>query len=143
MRRLTIAAAFGALASCAPQPQPQPAAVSSTQDPLMGKVYAFHSRARGGCPALDWHVVAQSNGVLSGMISWNDMQDMARATGTYDMQSRTFQMTATEISGQGRTAMVNGTIRQDGWLIANITGPNVSCQGIVVPWGVQPAVPGL
>jgi len=77
------------------------------------------------------------------MISWNDMQDMARATGTYDMQSRTFQMTATEISGQGRTAMVNGTIRQDGWLIANITGPNVSCQGIVVPWGVQPAVPGL
>ena len=116
---------------------------ASAQDSLMGRVYSFHSTAQGSCPALDWHVVAQSNGMLSGMISWNDMQNMAHADGTYDMRSRTFQMTANEIGGQGRTATVTGTIRPDGWLIANITGPNVNCQGVTVPWYTQPAVPGL
>jgi hypothetical protein len=56
------------------------------------------------------------------MISWNGMQDMAHADGTYNMQSRTFQMTANEIGGQGRTATVSGTIRPDGGLVADITG---------------------
>jgi hypothetical protein len=108
------------------------AQVSAQQDPLMGRVCDFRSAARGGCPAPDWHVVAQSNGVLTGMISWNDMQSMAHADGTYDLRSRTFQMTANEVGGQGQTATVAGTIRPDGWLIANITGPNVNCQGVTV-----------
>jgi hypothetical protein len=69
----------------------------------IGRIYTFHSTAQGICPALDWHLVAQSDGVLSGMISWNDMQDMARATGTYNLQSRAFQLTAKEIrSGPNR-----------------------------------------
>jgi hypothetical protein len=71
------------------------------------------------------------------MISWNDMQNMAHTDGTYDRQSMTFQMTANEIGGQGRTATVSGTIRPDGWLIANVTGPNVNCQGVTVPWVFQ------
>jgi hypothetical protein len=75
--------------------------------------------------------------MLSGMISWNDMQNMAHTNGKYDPQSMTFQMTANEIGGQGRTATVTGTIRPDGWLIANITGPNVNCQGVTVPWVFQ------
>jgi hypothetical protein len=104
------------------------------QDSLVGRLYDFHSTAQRGCPALDWHVVAQSNGVLSGMISWNGMQDMAHADGTYNTQSRTFQMTANKIGGRGRTATVSGTIRPDGWLIADITGQDVSCRKVIVPW---------
>jgi hypothetical protein len=56
------------------------------------------------------------------MISWNNMQDMAHATGTYNLQARTFKMTAKETSGQGRTATIDGTIRSDRWLVANTLG---------------------
>ena len=108
--------------------------LARAQESLEGRIYTFHSTAQGMCPALDWHLVAQSNGVLSGMISWNDMQDMARATGTYNSRSRTFQLTAKEISGQGRTATIDGTIRPDGWLIANVSGQNVNCRQVIVPW---------
>jgi hypothetical protein len=76
------------------------------------------------------------------MISWDNMQAMARATGTYNLQSKTFQMTANEVGGQGRTATVSGTIRPDGWLVANITGPNVNCKGVTVPWYTPTGRPG-
>ena len=66
-----------------------------------GRIYAFHSQAHGICPAMDWHIVAEANGTLEGMISWNGMQDMARATGTYNAQAGTFQMTAKEVGGVG------------------------------------------
>ena len=35
-----------------------------------GRVYAFHSGAQSGCPPMDWHIVLQEGGVLTGMISW-------------------------------------------------------------------------
>jgi hypothetical protein len=108
--------------------------VASAQGMPEGRVYSFHSKAQAGCPALDWHVVVEGNNALAGMISWNNMQSMARAAGTVNLQARTFQMTAKEVGGQGRTATVDGTVRQDGWLIANIKGPNVTCTGITVPW---------
>ena len=47
-------------------------------------------------------------------------------------------MTAKEVGGQGRTATVTGTVRQDGWLTANVKGPNINCQGINVPWFTPP-----
>jgi hypothetical protein len=106
------------------------------QDSLVGRTHAFHSSARSGCPALDWHLVTESNGEMSGMISWNNMQDIARATGTYNAQAKTFKMTAKETGGQGRTATIDGTIRPGGWLVANISGQNVNCQKVVVPWSI-------
>lgn len=102
-----------------------------------GRIYAFHSPAQGNCPAMDWHIVTEANGTLEGMISWNGMQDMAKATGTYNAQAGTFQMSAKEVGGQGRTATVNGTVDNNtGWLTANIQGANVKCQGVKVPWFV-------
>jgi hypothetical protein len=113
--------------------------VASAQNLPEGRVYTFHSKAQGSCPALDWHVVAESNGVLSGMIAWNNMQSMARAQGTLNASARTFDMKAVEQGGQGRTAEITGTVRQDGWLVANINGPGVACKGVTVPWSVTPA----
>jgi len=114
--------------------------VASAQQgtPPDGRVYTFHSRAQGGCPALDWHVVAGANNTLSGMIAWDDMKAMAHATGTLNMAAKTFQMTAHEVGGQNRSATVDGSFRQDGYLVANIKGQNVNCTGVVVPWFVQP-----
>jgi hypothetical protein len=107
-----------------------------------GRVYTFHSDAKAGCPSLDWHVVAGAHGTLSGMVAWNNMSTIAKATGSMNMQTRTFLMTAEEVGGQGRTATVEGTVRQDGWLFANIKGPDISCQSIAVPWFVLPASEG-
>ena len=98
----------------------------------------FHSSAQGGCPSLDWHVVVGENNTLDGMIAWDDMKAMARATGSINPTARTFAMQAHEVGGQGRTATVDGRVGQDGWLVANIHGQNVSCTGIDVPWGTPP-----
>jgi len=106
------------------------------QSPPEGRLYVFHSTAQGGCPALDWHVVAGPNGALSGMIAWDDMKAMAKASGT--ATAGKVQMTATEVGGQNRTANISGTIRSDGWFIVNIAGPNVNCQNITVPFYVAP-----
>jgi hypothetical protein len=105
--------------------------------PPPGRIYVFHSTAQGGCPALDWHIVTGVNGALSGMIAWDDMKAMAKATGS--VSAGKVQMTATEVGGQGRTATVNGTVGSNGWFTVNITGPKVSCQGISVPFFVPAA----
>jgi hypothetical protein len=129
LHKTMIAAGLAIAATCG---------VASAQNLPEGRVYTFHSKAQGSCPALDWHVVAESNGVLSGMIAWNNMQQMARAQGTLNASARTFDMKAVEVGGQGRTAEITGTVRQDGWLIANINGPGVACKGVNIPWGVTP-----
>jgi hypothetical protein len=98
-----------------------------------GQVYALHSRAAGGCPALDWHILVEANGILAGMISWDGMKTMARATGSVNMQHRTFTMIATEMGGAARRAKIDGRLRDDGWIVANIEGPNVTCNAVVVP----------
>ncbi len=137
----TMMGAISLLAACTPPParpvQPQAtASVAQTLPP--GRIYVFHSDPHGSCPELDWHVVLESNDVLTGMISWDNQQHVARATGTLNRQARTFSMKAQEVGGRGRTANVTGTVRQDGWLIANIEGPTVSCLNIDVPWFVPP-----
>ena len=102
----------------------------------VGSVYVFHSKAMGGCPSLDWHVVVGPNNTLAGMIAWDDMKAMAHATGT--MGGGKFTMTAKEVGGQGRTATVDGTVAA-GWLVANIKGPSVDCKDIkVMVWNPGP-----
>jgi hypothetical protein len=100
-----------------------------------GRVYVFHSKPTGACPALDWHVVVGANNALSGMIAWDDMKAMASVSGSLT-PDRTFSMTAKEVGGQGRTAMVSGTLRTDGYLIATVKGPKIECDNITVPWFV-------
>jgi hypothetical protein len=63
---------------------------------------------------------------------------MARVSGTANPREHTFQMTGVRVGGQGAGATITGQIRQDGWLIANIKGPNVNCQGVAVPWYAPP-----
>jgi hypothetical protein len=115
--------------------------VAAAQTVPEGRVYAFHSKVTGSCPVLDWHVVTGPNSTLTGMISWDEMKSMAKVNGSVGAD-RTFQMNATEVGGAGRTATVDGQVRPDGWLVANIKGPNVDCKGITVPFYVQPQSAG-
>ncbi|HET7882703.1 MAG TPA: hypothetical protein VFL55_17600 [Acetobacteraceae bacterium] len=109
------------------------AAIAQTMPP--DRVYMLHSRPTGQCPALDWHIgVDDQTHMLSGVITWGDhMQNLARAEGPFDPVNHTFKMEAKEVGGQNRTAQISGQVRQDGWLVANITGP-VSCSNVTIPW---------
>ena len=130
-----IAAVAAACTNPTPPPTPPPAVAAAEQQLPPGRVYSFHSTAQAGCPALDWHVVLEENGALAGMISWDNMASLARASGRVNTQTNTFQMTAREVGGRGRTATIDGTVNPStGWLTANIRGANVTCLGINVPW---------
>ena len=137
--RSYLAAVVISAAACTHQsPPPSQAVASAVQQLPPGRVYVFHSTAQSSCPALDWHVVLTPDGTLDGIIAWNNMQSLAHASGSLNAQSRTFQMSAKEVGGRGRTANIDGTVRQDGYLVANISGPAVNCQGITVGWFVPP-----
>ena len=106
--------------------------VASAQIPE-GRIYSLHSKSVGGCPSLDWHIVVGANGILEGMIAWDHMRVLAKAVGAVNQQSHTFTMTVKEVGGLARTARVDGHIKENGWIIANIKGPNVTCSAVVVP----------
>ena len=74
------------------------------------------------------------NNTLNGMIAWDDMKTIAHATGSLDPTARTFSMQVHELGGQGRSAAVDGTVRHDGWLVANVNGQDVAFKGISVQW---------
>jgi hypothetical protein len=67
------------------------------------------------------------------MISWDDMKSLARVSGTLRTQTRTFHMTATEVGGAERTAIVDGTVLPDGQLAVEVKGRDIACQNVVVP----------
>lgn len=103
-----------------------------------GRIYVLHSSATDTCPSLDWHIVVERNDVLAGMIAWDNMQMMARATGRVDRKSSTFEMTVVELGGQGRTATVEGTIKGNGSATASIKGPAVSCDLVTIRSHIDP-----
>ena len=120
-----LAAGFLALATTC--------AAASAENMPQTRVYSFHSGAQGNCPGLDWHVVATGNN-LDGMISWGNMQHVAKVQGTMNPNGQTFEMKAKEVGGEQRTATINGSITTDGWLVANINGPGVKCKAVQVHW---------
>jgi hypothetical protein len=100
--------------------------------PPAGTVYAFHSNATGSCPVLDWHVVSGDNGALNGMVSWDGMKSMAHVSGVIGSDGM-IKMSAKEYGGHGRTAVVTGDAKNDGWLLLNIKGAHLDCENIKVP----------
>jgi hypothetical protein len=75
--------------------------IAAAQVP-QGRVYVLHSGAGGGCPHLDWHILVEPDDDIAGMISWNEMRTIARATGHVDRSNHTFSLVATELGGKGK-----------------------------------------
>ncbi|MFL5284806.1 MAG: hypothetical protein ACJ8AW_28480 [Rhodopila sp.] len=44
-------------------------------------LYAFHTGPASGCPGLDWHVVIQPGGQITGMVGWAGMTHTATLSG--------------------------------------------------------------
>jgi hypothetical protein len=101
------------------------------------RVFSFHSNASfSGCPSLDWHVVVQPNNTVSGMVGWQNMEIVARVSGTMNPQAKTYELTAKEVQGN-QTATISGNIISADHVTANIKGPGVNCQNLDV-WAWTP-----
>ena len=112
------------------------------------RVFVLHSEAQGTCPALDWHIVASPDGVLSGTFALPDRKMTATVSGSIlphpkversgpslsgDPQVQQFRMIASEIGRHQRIANITGIIQPDGWMVAAVEGKGVSCKSIKVP----------
>ena len=105
-------------------------------------LYVLHAKATATCPALDWHVIVEVTSTgdnLSGVIGWDNMKHLANVSGTLNPNTRYFEMKATEVGGDKRTAKIDGQLRLDGWMTANIDGAGISCKSVVIPYYVPPA----
>lgn len=98
-----------------------------------GRIFALHSAATGACPSLDWHIVVELHDVLAGMIAWDNMASMARASGKINRSDDSFTMIAVQMGGHSRKLRIDGHIDQRGWIIANLRGLNATCTAIEVP----------
>lgn len=128
--------AMALFAGCAPQPAPPPQTpvpMTTAQlfPPPPGSVYSFSTARSGTCPNLEWHITLRDGSVLGGMISWDHERRMARVAGTLN-QDRTFQMTATEVTGRGK-ATITGRVMDDGRMSARIVGAGCESRLIEVP----------
>ncbi|MEJ0015617.1 MAG: hypothetical protein WDN25_03470 [Acetobacteraceae bacterium] len=99
-----------------------------------GRVLAFHSEPSGNCPGLDWHVVVRAHNQLTGLIAWNDMQDVVRVHGSTDESGR-FQLAFTPVGGKGGKGSVVGQFPDhNGWLSARVMGAGCPSQDVNVEW---------
>ena len=115
------------------------------------RLYVLHTDAEGTCPSLLWHIIVGQDGVISGLLAWDNRRTVAAVAGAVvpnvsiernapqqptkpTPQAQEYEMMVTEIGGQNRIANVAGTIEPNGWLNATtIEGSGVSCRNIRVP----------
>jgi hypothetical protein len=130
----------------------QPFLLLSAQKMLPGdRLYVLHSDAVGTCPSMLWHIIVGQDGVISGLIAWDNRKTVAAVAGAIvpninvernatqpanpePRQAQEYEMMVTEIGGQNRIANVTGTIEPNGWMNATaVEGSGVSCHSIRVP----------
>src|SRR5215813_4079740 len=113
------------------------------------RLYVLHSDAVGTCPSMLWHIIVGQDGVISGLIAWDNRKTVATVAGAIvpnitvernatqpanpKPKEQEYEMMVTEIGGPNRIANVTGTIEPSGWLNATVEGSGVSCHSIRVP----------
>ena len=126
------AAVLSAVAWNAAVAQPAPAYLKE------GAVYSVHSIAQHGCPTLDWHIWVGPQDTLQGMISTEGVTPNAYAVKGAIGPNRTFHLDGKQIGGAGATGSVDGTVRDDGTLVATMSklAPSSPCNDktVYVKW---------
>jgi hypothetical protein len=91
-------------------------------------LYAFHTGpVVGGCPGLDWHITLDSHDALSGFVSWDRGQHIAKLDGSLQKDG-SFKMAAQEVGGAGRSAEVQGKAAGTNIAVV-ISGSGTACDG--------------
>lgn len=76
--------------------------------PSTDTLYDTKTEARGGCPAMDWHVMVHPDKTVNGIVSWDGSKHMAHLTGTMDNKGA-FKANAVESEGN-KSYPVTGTV---------------------------------
>jgi len=98
------------------------------------RVLSFHSQPSGGCPGLDWHLVAGTNNRLTGLIAWDDMKNVARVSGSANKDGK-FHLALQPLHGVSSEGSVEGQLPDyNGWLTASVTGAGCPHQEVHVQW---------
>ena len=90
----------------------------------MRALYDTSTEAQGACTGMDWHVVVAPDKTVSGVVGWDNMQHLAKLSGTVGQDGK-LNVTATE-QGSSKTEHVSGT--DDGTqLKVGINGTGTAC----------------
>ena len=92
-----------------------------------GRTWFFHSTPQGACPGVDWDVTRVGN-ALHGVIGWETMQKLATLDGSIGANG-VFQLNVRQVVGGDKTAVIDGQVRKDGWLVVKIQGTGTGCDG--------------
>ena len=92
-----------------------------------GRTWILHSTAQGACPGVDWDVTRVGN-ALHGVMGWDGMQKLATLDGAMGANG-VFQLNARQVVGGDKTAVIDGQVRRDGWLVVKIQGTETECDG--------------
>jgi hypothetical protein len=99
-----------------------------------GRILGFHSEPSNGCPGLDWHIVVGARNQLKGMISWDDMHDIVRVSGSADQDGR-FHLAFPPMKGSRSGGSIEGQFPDyNGWLTAHVVGVGCPRQDVQVQW---------
>jgi hypothetical protein len=83
--------------------------------------------------------VVAANNQLKGMISWNDMKDVARVTGSADRDGR-FHLAFPGMNGSGKGGSIEGQFPDyNGYLSAHVMGAGCPQQDVKVEWFRTPS----
>jgi hypothetical protein len=92
-----------------------------------GRTWLIHSTPQGNCPGVDWDVTRVGN-ALHGVIGWDSMQKLATLDGSMGANG-VFQLNVKQVVGGDKTAVIDGKVRRDGWLVVTIQGTGTGCDG--------------
>lgn len=99
-----------------------------------GRTMGFHSEPSNGCPGLDWHIVVGAKNQLKGMLSWDDMHDVVRVSGSADQDGR-FHLVFPPMKGSPSGGSIVGQFPDyNGWLTAHVVGAGCPQQDVHVEW---------
>jgi hypothetical protein len=128
---LGVVSALAALALTACTPganSPSQIATGQASDGK-GGLFAFHTGPASGCPGLDWHVVVQPGGQISGMVGWDNMAHTANLSGNMAPDGA-FTGKALEVAS-GRTGNIAGRAAGN-YIAISISGTGTPCDNVVL-----------
>lgn len=141
---LAAAGALCALAAACTQPAATPAATTAAAPPpgTPATAVAYTDTTAGtvpGCPAIRWYLDRKHDNSLSGYFFYTNASGVSQAAGSITPAGQ-FQMTLTNLDGDGPVGTVTGSVGSDGSLDGQLKGSG--CANLTVRSGPQPALMG-
>lgn len=138
------AGALCALAAACTQPAATPAATTAAAPPAgtPTAAVAYTDSTAGtvpGCPAIRWYIDRKHDNSLSGYFFFTNASGVSQATGAIDPSGQ-FQMSLTNLDGNGPVGAVTGSVGSDGSLNGVLKGSG--CSNLTVRSGPQQALMG-